>query len=572
METNRRKNTSPSKGSPDNSYKMGSGFQTSSSSKSTNSSGTSGFKSKKIVKSKFALTSNFSVPYKQKPLTNEDIKNKLAKSIDEMNKMYSKIEQKENLYALQTTPLDEIETEWDEVLVIDGDCFKSKQKEVKFKIVSYATTSATQNVAIVNEFPNALLLEDGIFTESETTPGLKQKESKSDTMTDTMETTDAMTDTMDTTTDINTDSMFDTVDNIWDFVEKVKKESQFESIDDIIQTNDSEEQSEDGMWDGETNRILCKSCGGKNSMIEDTNGTLVCRDCGIVNEDLLDYSPEWRQYNNDDSRGDGISRCACPTNYFFPKSSQGTIMSGSNYNRLKRKQKWNSMVYKERSLNHVLEHIVDICTKNGIQKIIIDSAKIMYKKLSDCKHKTGPNKGKSVIIRGHNRHSIIAACVFFSCVMNHNPRGIKEMATMFSLPITRITKGCKQLFKLMKNSDDNYFFEQLDASTPEHHIQRFCPKLKINKADTDLAVKIAKNCSKINVASDHNPHSIAAGSIMLMVEYRNLAVEKKQIAELFKTSEVTITKICNKIYPYLDALIDDDATNHLVKKFNLGSS
>ena len=153
--------------------------------------------------------------------------------------------------------------------------------------------------------------------------------------------------------------------------------------------------------------------------------------------------------------------------------------------------------------------------------------------------------------------------------MNENPRSIKEIAKMFDLEVTRVTKGCKQLFKLMKNCDDNFFFDQLDTSTPEHYIRRYCPKLKISKTDTELAVKMSRNCCRLKAASDHNPQSIAAGSIMMMVDYRGLDIEKKDIAELFKTSEVTITKIYNKIAPYMHALVDDEATNYLMKKFNL---
>ena len=98
---------------------------------------------------------------------------------------------------------------------------------------------------------------------------------------------------------------------------------------------------------------ICKGCDAIGSLIEDEHSSvLVCKKCGIVNEELLDHGPEWRQYNNDDNRGDTVGRCGCPSNFFFPKSTQGTIMSGSSNSRLKRKQTWNSTVYKERTLNH----------------------------------------------------------------------------------------------------------------------------------------------------------------------------------------------------------------------------
>lgn len=318
----------------------------------------------------------------------------------------------------------------------------------------------------------------------------------------------------------------------------------------------------------------CKGCKSSGSLVEDhQTSVIVCLECGMVNEEMLDHGPEWRQYNNEDNNNEGVGRCGCPSNYFFPKSSQGTIMAGSSNSRLKRKQKWNIMVYKERSLNAVFEYITNICSKNNIPKIIIDSAKILYKKISDCKHKDGVNIGKQVIIRGENRLSIIAACVFRACEMNKNPRNIKEISTFFKLDEKKVTKGNKQFDKIMKNTDDNsLMLDRFSTNTAEDYIRRHTPKLvrskNSNKA-VKMAVKIAHNCCRMKLASDHNPQSIAAGSILLMVQCCDLDVDKKDIAKIFGTSDVTITKIYNKIEPYSQALVDDELTEHLIQKFKI---
>jgi transcription initiation factor TFIIIB Brf1 subunit/transcription initiation factor TFIIB len=228
------------------------------------------------------------------------------------------------------------------------------------------------------------------------------------------------------------------------------------------------------------------------------------------------------------------------------------------------------MVYKERSLNVVFEQITQICSKNNIPKIIVDTAKILYKKISDCKHKNGNNIDKQIIIRGENRISIIAACLFRACEMNKNPRNVKEIAEMFGLEEKKVTRGKKQFDKIMKNVDDNSLrLDQMKTNTPEDFIRRHASKLKISKNNTDIAVRIAHNCCKMKLASDHNPQSIAAGSVLLMVNYRDLDIEKKRIAKLFGTSDVTVSKIYNKIAPFVDALVDDDATNHIIEKFKI---
>lgn len=449
---------------------------------------------------------------------------------------------------------DDMDSEFDEVVIPSQDDVFNKKK---------ININISNNVSLINTFPNALLLEGSIFNKSDkkeevVVPKIEIKENLSKKPED-----------------------------IWDILNQIKKENNSESLDmlstdklatdivtDMMATESdilATENMSQSITEEEENNKICKGCNSRGTLFEDQHTSLiVCSECGMVNEELLDHGPEWRQFNNDDNRGEGVNRCGCPSNFFFPKSSQGTIMAGSSNNRLKRKQKWNSMVYKERSLNQVFEYISQICAKNNIPKIIVDSAKILYKKISDCKHKNGINKGKQIIIRGDNRLSIIAACVFKACEMNKNPRNVKEIAELFCLDEKKVTKGNKQFDKIMKNADDNILMlEQFNPNTAEDYTRRHCAKLKINREDTDMAARIAQNCCKMKLASDHNPQSVAAGSILVMVNYCNLNIDKKEIAKLFGTSDVTVSKIYNKIAPYADALVDDMATDHLIKTFKI---
>lgn len=353
-------------------------------------------------------------------------------------------------------------------------------------------------------------------------------------------------------------------EDIWNILEKIKEENNSESLDSL--TTESE-------YVPPINKDrICKGCNTSGKLVEDQHtGVIVCLKCGMMNEELLDHGPEWRKYNSDDNRSEGIGRCGCPHNFFFPKSCQGTIMTGTSNSRLRRKQKWNSTIYKERSLKGVFEFISNVCSKNNIPKIIVDSAITLYKMISDSKHKTGSNTGKQIIIRGDNRTSIIASCVFKSCEINKNPRSIKEIATYFELDEKKITKGNKQFDRIMKNVEDNeIILEQMASNTTaEDYIRRHSFRLKINKNDMDMAIKISNNCCKMKLVSDHNPRSIAAGSIFTMANYLDLNIERKQIAKLFGTSDVTIGKIYNKLIPYIDALTNDEATDYLIKRFKI---
>ena len=176
---------------------------------------------------------------------------------------------------------------------------------------------------------------------------------------------------------------------------------------------------------------ICYECKTSDKLVKDySQGIIVCSFCGIVVSNILDDSPEWKQYADDK---DTVGRCSQPTNYFLPVSSLSTTISCSGRNKVKMLQDWNAMPYKERSLNLVFKEIQNKCQKGNIVKYIEDDAKILYKNISDCKYTSGKHIGKPIVFRNVNRKGIIAACIFYSCKRNGRTRSPKEIANIFNL-------------------------------------------------------------------------------------------------------------------------------------------
>jgi transcription initiation factor TFIIIB Brf1 subunit/transcription initiation factor TFIIB len=343
--------------------------------------------------------------------------------------------------------------------------------------------------------------------------------------------------------------------DVWQLFDAIEVSENMDNISNDIDDNEDDSTSSDS--------DECPNCKAQNSLIQDRKeGIIVCNECGVICDEILDNNPEWKSYGDDNG---STSRCGIATNFFLPKSSLGTTIAGSNFNRLKRLHNWGSMPYRERSLYIVLDEISTRCEKHGIKKNIVDDAKLMYKKISECKHTKGKNKDKFIIIRGSNRRSLIAACVFFACKLNGNTRSPKEIAKVFDLKMTEITKGCKKFLQLMKNYSTTY---RLDSSTPEHFIIRYCNLLKIHKKDTEIAQIISINVKKLGLASDHTPPSVAAGSILLMSKINNLSLTKKSISKKFSISEVTISNIYKKIDEYRKLLVDSKQTDKIVEMMN----
>ena len=311
----------------------------------------------------------------------------------------------------------------------------------------------------------------------------------------------------------------------------------------------------------------CSSCNSKKLLFDSTKGCQVCKDCGVVNENILDRNPEWTNY--DGSKSEGSARCGGPIHPFLPKSSLGTTIVGVGAHKVKMMQKWDQMPYKERSLSEVLKQIESKCRKYHIVKSVIDNAHSMYKKISDIKHDDGTNKGKSVIIRGMNRKSIIAACVFYGAINQDFPLAPKDVADIFNLALTQVTKGIRH-FETLLSTDTSV--KNIESSDPSKFIKSYYAKLGLKREMIPIAIMITRNITELDIASNHQPISIAAGSILLMSEYCNISVSKKKIAEVFKISEVTINKIYNKIKLYGDIITDYEKTKIFKNKINKENS
>lgn len=308
-----------------------------------------------------------------------------------------------------------------------------------------------------------------------------------------------------------------------------------------------------------TNTILCSACQSKNITHCALRGYNVCEDCGVINQYFLDKTPEWTTYESSDENN---GRCGCATNKFLPTSSLGTSIRGNGFSRIEVLHRWGNMPYKERSLFGVLQDIEYRCRKNNIKKSIIDNAKILYKNINETKHQSGDNKGKSHIFRGVNRKSLIAACVFYGAKIQGEPRSPKEIGDIFDLTLTNVTSGCRKFLDLMEKNILTY---NMQTSQSSDFIERFNSKLKIQKTYIDIAKRISENINKLDIASNHQPRSVAAAAILLTSNLHQLAIPKKDISKEFTISEVTITKAFKEIREYEKMIINDDIT---VKVYN----
>jgi len=309
-------------------------------------------------------------------------------------------------------------------------------------------------------------------------------------------------------------------------------------------------------------QLFCEKCNTGDFIIEDTAlGIMVCsgNDCGTVFGEVLDDSQEWGNYADNDKDN---SRCSFMTNHFLPQSSLGTSIGCYNRNRIKILHSWSAMPYIERRLNNVLKDIQEKCRRNNILKCVEDDAKIFYFMIHDCKHLKGKNAGKTIIIRGSNSDGLKAACIFYACKKNGFTRSPKEISKMCGVKYKHVTKGCKTFIKLYKMKKEGYVFQ---SSSSNQFISRYCKLLNINKKYIPEVLRISENIQKLNFASMHTPSAAATASILMIVDMYGIPITRKQVAEKFDISEVTVIKTFKCVESFKHIITNNELTNELAE-------
>lgn len=314
------------------------------------------------------------------------------------------------------------------------------------------------------------------------------------------------------------------------------------------------------------NNHICVHCKSDKIICDTVKNINICTDCGVIIDEFLDEFPD---FTNDSEINN--SRYGQPSSFFFPKASLGTKIVSKKYNRLSLIQRQGQMPYKEKNLMEELEKIQIKCKQHNISQTIIDSVKILYKKIFDSTHSNGKREGKSIIMRCENRRSMVAACLFYACNIQNEMRSPKEIAEIYDMDVKCVNKGCKTFCDIM---DKNFLFDRIKSSYPIDFVNRFAKLLNIDDEHIEIIKMVCNNLTaldsvntkELDCVNTHEPPSVAAGCILLVCVHYNLNVEKKDISKIFKISEVTISKTYRHLEIISKIILDQDITKKVIEK------
>jgi transcription initiation factor TFIIIB Brf1 subunit/transcription initiation factor TFIIB len=294
-------------------------------------------------------------------------------------------------------------------------------------------------------------------------------------------------------------------------------------------------------------KMFCFVCKSFDLVFDSSYSSLTCNECGVLVCTLIDKKNEASIAMNE---GSNIS-------HFLPKSSLGTSISGNPKMKIRLVNDWWKWEYKEKAFYDDKKFIEDKCYNAKLPQAIVDNALNLYKRISESKD----DNGKYYINRGINRVGLMAASVYWGSKMQKQPRSPKEISTIFNLKQTDMTKGCKRFLSLI---DHTVLYYNQEMNETRDFVERYCKKLGLNDEYFNKSLEIIKNIDKLQIATNHQPPSVAAATILLMADVMDLNINKKELNAMFKISEVTISKTYNKINPWIRVIADTELTNNAV--------
>lgn len=301
----------------------------------------------------------------------------------------------------------------------------------------------------------------------------------------------------------------------------------------------------------------CRYCGGARPL-DACDGYYTCEDCGALVERIISTGAEWRYFgggaeNAGASRKDP-SRCGMPFNDLMPNSSYNLTLAGGagrDCRITKKYHMWNTSNYRERIMYHTFETMSVRAAHHGITSAVVEEAKALYKRVSDSK----------IIIRGDNRVGIIASCIYMSCKMHKVPRSTREVAKIFDIDHTLMTRGCKILLPFIDT--------HLDSCEPLDFVGRFASRLSMSCADQMQCKRVVATIEALGISTENTPPAVAAAGILLCQHWwpsqqpldtvtARMKTTKpmcETVASVSGISAVTVSKCFQKLLGHKDVIL-----------------
>lgn len=282
----------------------------------------------------------------------------------------------------------------------------------------------------------------------------------------------------------------------------------------------------------------CVDCGSDDIVTDYGAGDVVCRNCGIVlGERIVDDTPEWRTFSNDDRGGDAASksRVGQLEDQGIENATLTTILVDSTLDKINgntqttRLPKLNKESADIRRKQNMTNRIREISETLSLPKIIVEVAMQVYQEA----------ERKGILIRGPEKESMAAAVVFIACRQAGHARTLKEIEGASGVMKKKIGKSFLILKKQL-----NFDFQQ---ATTTNYVERFCSRLGLPAKTQVIAHDVAKKAQTLGLTDGKSPTALAASVIYLVAAYTNMKRSIQEISNVTMIAEKNVKTVCKEL-------------------------
>jgi transcription initiation factor TFIIB len=284
--------------------------------------------------------------------------------------------------------------------------------------------------------------------------------------------------------------------------------------------------------------VNCSQCDGMTFSYH--NGKRVCEECGAFSEDIIDQGAEWRCFSSAQGKDNSSVRCSDARSPFVPDTLSVNTFIRDGDRRLQRVHHFSHTSAKERLFSGIHKDFEDITLKHELPRVIYKTMCELYFKVF-----TAMQERNYAFQRCNIRKGLIAACLFYACKMNGNPRNYKEIADMLGFPRKWVTKGCNNFTDVLGQEYIN-----LPPFKPSDFVERFCTALSLEFNVQSKVRETVVYVENQRLVHESTPSSVAASVLYNVVSL--LKPDTITVESVSKACEVSKTVI-NKLNLKLDA-------------------
>jgi transcription initiation factor TFIIB len=284
----------------------------------------------------------------------------------------------------------------------------------------------------------------------------------------------------------------------------------------------------------------CGECGSVDVVTDFSAGDVVCRGCGmILGERIIDDSPEWRTFANDD-RGDSAAKSrvgdvadarlnSVSLSTYLVDPKKGGRGANADPGHKHKRPNISSDSAKVRRMQRNMARIQEIADALSLPKKIVEIALDVYAEAEK----------QGVGMRGPERESGVVAVLFIACRKAGNARSLKEFEEASGVPKRRIGKSFMSLQRRLDL--------EVQQATTEEYVQRFCSRLGLPNKTQMIAHTVAKKADSLELSSGQPPVAVAASVIYLVAAYTNAKRSIQEISDVTMIGEKSVKKVCKEL-------------------------